>query len=130
MNLGTTQDLGYLGEKLDLTVKQGSTFGPFTFILKNPDQTAVDISQIEIRGKVKKSKNSTEFVAFNIIKTDSVNGTFELSLSSEQTGNLDCGSSLADVNSKYIYDVELDSGLGQVTPFIYGDLKVFREVTR
>lgn len=36
--------LGYIGEKLDLLVKQGSTLGPFKVTLANPDQTPVDLT--------------------------------------------------------------------------------------
>jgi hypothetical protein len=122
--------LGYLGEQQDLHIRQGATFGPFTVTIKNPDGTPVDISQIQIRGHVRKNPFDAGFYPFSIVKTDPAAGTFEFSLPSEVTTSMPAGTSLESVHSQYVYDIELDSGLGQVTPLLFGSAKVFREVTR
>ena len=36
--------LGYIGEKFDLLIKQGSTLGPFSITLSNPDNTPVNLT--------------------------------------------------------------------------------------
>lgn len=52
--------LGYIGEKLDLLVKQGSTLGPFKVTLLNADQTPVNLTGCTIRGHVRKKALSSE----------------------------------------------------------------------
>ncbi len=32
--------------------------------------------------------------------------------------------------SQYVYDIEMESGAGVVTPLLYGTVSVYREVTR
>lgn len=122
--------LGYFGEKQDLQIRQGATFGPFTVIIKNPDGTPVDISQIEIRGHVRKNPFDSAFYPFSVVKTDAAQGMFEFSLSSEVTASMPAGGTPDSPMSQYVYDIELDSGLGQVTPLLFGPAKVLREVTR
>ena len=36
--------LGYIGERLDLLIRQGATFGPFDVTLANPDKTPVNLT--------------------------------------------------------------------------------------
>lgn len=123
------QSVGNTGERLNLVIKQGSTFGPYTFTIKNPDNTPVDLTDIEIRGSIRKYHFSDTAINFDIVKTDAVNGVFELKLSSEITKNMQAGSNPESAQSRYYYDIELDS-TGQVVPFIYGDVNVLREITK
>ncbi len=41
--------LGYIGERLDLLIRQGATFGPFDVTLANPDKTPVDLTGATVR---------------------------------------------------------------------------------
>ena len=123
--------LGYIGEKLDLLVKQGSTLGPFKVSLINPDQTAVDLTGATLRGHIRKKALSTVLVATLVVTvTEAANGKFEFGLPDEITAGIQAGETIKDPASLYVWDMELEDASGRVVPLYYGDCKVFREVTR
>jgi hypothetical protein len=122
--------VGSYGTRLDFKLRQGASFGPYKFIVKNPDGTFVDISQIEIRGQMRKTNVSSEFISFIVTKTNELQGEFEIYLPENITKNIQAGSNVESIYSLWYYDLELDSGLGQVTPFVYGEIKVLREITK
>lgn len=123
--------LGYIGEKLDLLVKQGSTLGPFRVTLLNADQTPVNLTGCTIRGHVRKKALSADIAAlFAVSITEAAQGKFEFGLPDELTAAIPAGETLKDPLSLYVWDMELEDALGRVMPLYYGDCKVFREVTR
>lgn len=124
------RSIGYLGEELNFLVKQGCTFGPFVMTVKNPDNSPVDLSQIEIRGQFKKTISDAPGVSFFVNKTSPTMGVFEFYLTADQTEQIACGNSINDLASQYFYDFEMDSGLGQITPLIYGIIRVFRGISK
>jgi hypothetical protein len=123
--------LGYIGEKLDLLVKQGSTLGPFRVTLLNVDQTPVNLTDCTVRGHVRKKALSADITAlFAVSITEAATGKFEFGLPDEITAAIPAGETLKDPLSLYVWDMELEDALGRVMPLYYGDCKVFREVTR
>lgn len=123
--------LGYIGEKLDLLVKQGSTLGPFRVTLLNANQTPVNLTGCTIRGHVRKKALSADIAAlFAVSITEAAQGKFEFGLPDELTAAIPAGETLKDPLSLYVWDMELEDALGRVMPLYYGDCKVFREVTR
>ena len=123
--------LGYIGEKLDLLVKQGSTLGPFRVTLLNADQTPVNLTGCTVRGHVRKKALSADIAAlFAVSITEATAGKFEFGLPDEITAAIPAGETLKDPLSLYVWDMELEDALGRVMPLYYGDCKVFREVTR
>lgn len=121
--------IGQLGEKIDFVLRQGATFGPFYFEVKNPDGTPVDLSQVEVRGQIRKNPFAGVTAQLGLFKTDPVNGKFLMKLDAETTKNIECGPTLDGIQSQYVYDIEFADGQN-VTAFAYGDVKVFREVTK
>lgn len=123
--------LGYIGEKLDLLVKQGSTLGPFRVTLRNIDGTAVNLVGCTVRGHVRKKALDIALVAtLTINVTEPANGKFDFGLPDEITATIPAGETLKDALSLYVWDMELEDASGRVVPLYYGDCKVFREVTR
>lgn len=122
--------LGTIGEKIDLLIKQGSTFGPYFVELTNPDETPVDLSGCIIRGKIKKTGLSVVTVEeLNVTITDAVLGKFKFGLTDEETAVLPAGETLKDKASLYTWDMEIEDNAGNVLPLYFGDVRVFREVT-
>jgi hypothetical protein len=54
--------LGSIGVKLDLLIKQGSTFGPHKFTLTNPDGTPLDLTGCIVRAHIRKKASDTAIV--------------------------------------------------------------------
>lgn len=46
--------LGNIGEEMDLLIRQGGTFGPHVFTMKNPDGSAFDLTGMVLRGSIRK----------------------------------------------------------------------------
>lgn len=123
--------LGSIGVKLDLLIKQGSTFGPHEFTLTNPNGTPLNLTGCSIRAQMRKrAGDATATAALTTPITAPLAGKFTLSLSAAETTPLPAGETLKDPASKGVWDCELLDSLGQVTPLYYGDTTVFREVTR
>jgi hypothetical protein len=125
--------LGSIGVKLDLLIKQGSTFGPHKFTLTNPDGTLLDLTGCIVRAHIRKKASDTAIVcALDTPVTVSVTpiGEFNLGASKTVTGAITAGDTLKDPASKYVWDCDLEDSTGRSTPLYYGDVTVFREVTR
>ena len=123
--------VGTFGERLDLHIKQGSTFGPMRFEMVNPDDTPVDLSNCEIRSQIRhQASDATVVVDIECQLSNPMLGKFEFSLSDEQTRMIDAGSSADEMQSRYVWDMELEDGAGRVIPLYYGNVLVLREVTR
>jgi hypothetical protein len=123
--------LGYIGEKLDLLIRQGATLGPFTAQMVNPDNSSVNLTGCELRAQIrKKALDPTVVTPITVSITEPISGQYVLGLSAELTAAIIAGESIKDPASKYVWDMELVDSTGQVLPIYYGDVTVFREVTR
>lgn len=123
--------IGIKGEELDLLIRQGATFGPFTVRLRNPDGTPVNLNDCTIRGQVRKTFDAVAVAAsFDTEITNPEMGEFRFSISPFATQQIMAGESESAASSLYVYDLELVDAEGGVTPLTYGNARVFREVTR
>lgn len=128
----STPTLQNIGERLDLRIRQGATFGPFRVEMKNPDNSPVDLTGKTIRGQIRRSGLSgVLIVAFTVTMLNAVGGIFEFGLTDEQTATLfQPGENFLDSDSAYTWDMEIESANGQVTALYYGTVRSLREVTR
>jgi len=115
------QTLGDIGDRVDLVIKQGATFGPFSGFITNPNGSPVDLTGCELRAQLRR-RPSEPAVNFDIEITDAVGGEFTLQLAKETTAGLTSP-------PKYVWDFELEDALGRVSPICYGDVQVSLEVT-
>lgn len=126
-----TQSVGTYGNKLNLLIKQGSTFGPMQVTLNNPDATPVDITGCLVRAQIRRKALDPELItSFVVVITDPTNGIFNFSLTDETTAGITAGEVSTTADSRYVWDMELEDVTGRVLPIYYGDVNVFREVTR
>ena len=122
--------IGTIGEKQDLLVRQGATFGEIRATMTNPDSTPVNLTGCIIRGKVRKNALDVDVVCdLDVTITQPLLGKFEYGLSADKTTLIKAGESITDKASKYVWDLELEDSLGRVTALYYGQINVFREVT-
>lgn len=123
--------LGYIGERLDLLVRQGATLGTFDATMQNPDGSAVNLIGATIRGQVrKKALDPTVVTDIDVTITDAALGKYSFGLSVAKTTIIAAGETLKEPASLYVWDLELVDATGRVIPLYYGNVTVFREVTR
>jgi|GEM_PF-1276835 len=138
-----TPKIGYLGERLDLEIRQGATFGPhaaqmFGLIdLNNPTHVLqgygnpINLTSCTIRGKIRKTALSATVTCSLVVTiTDALLGKYEFSLTDAITAAIVAGERLTDNASKYVWDLELVDSTGKVFPLYYGNVIILREVTR
>jgi len=65
-----------LGSELDLILRRGSTFGPVTLTLTNPDTTTVNLTGLSFSASIKRSRSdSSILLAFNLSVISAPAGT-------------------------------------------------------
>lgn len=129
-----TPQIGYLGEPLDILIRQGGTFGPFSGTMVDTDGTPIDLTGCTIRGSIRHKgldANKAPF-PFNLVVTSAYDatGTYSFTLTDEVTATIPCGESTDLPASQHVWDMELQDAGGQVIPLYYGKVTVLREVTR
>lgn len=123
--------LGSIGDKLDLLVKQGSTFGPYEITLVDEKDEPINLNGCTFLGHIKKShEDPTPITSIDVTVIDEVGGKFTIGLSSTKTALLLAGPEIKSKESSYIWDFDLTDAAGKITTLYYGDCKVFREVTK
>jgi hypothetical protein len=106
--------------KANLLIDQGSTYST-TLMLTTETDEAMDLSGYTGAAQVRKHYTSSNSSAFSVdLNTNT--GTVTLSMSANTTANLVAG--------RYVYDVEITSGSGNVTRVVEGIVTVTPNVTR
>ena len=121
--------IGIVGLKLDLKIKQGSSVA-IPFKMNDATGAARDLTSYIVRSQIRKNKDAPLTQAFTATITNYLGGKFVLSLTPAQTSAIPCGETVASASSKYVWDLEMESPTGFVTPLAYGAVVVFPEVTR
>lgn len=126
-----TIEIGFLGEEMHLSIKQGATFGPVTATMTNPDGTPVNLTGCGFVGTIRKKAKDTDppIGSLTFAITDAVNGKYQFSMSDTATAALPCGESLQSGDSTFVYDIMMSDAGGNVLPLYYGKVTVFREVS-
>ncbi len=123
--------IGFIGAKLNLLIRQGCDFGPFNVTLTNPNTTPVILTGCTIKGQIRrKAADKTVAAEFNVSITNAAQGQYSFQLSDDVTSALEAADNLDDPISKYVWDMVLLDSSGRSTPLYYGDVAVFRGVTR
>lgn len=110
-----------MAEFVELTIEQGATFN--TVITVN-DGTGVgqNLYGYTARSQMRKSYHSSTKQDFSVSITTPNIGEITMVMSAANTANLTSG--------RYVYDVEIDDGAGEVTRIFEGIITVLPNVTR
>lgn len=126
--------LGTKGAQLDLLIRQGATFGAITTTVKNSiTKQPIELTGYTIRGQIRKTAASTlqEGAAASYEILSAEQGIFAFWFTAEATAALQADSVSEEAPaSQYVWDMEMESSDGAVQALMYGDVKVFREVTK
>ena len=123
--------IGGKGSQLDILIRQGATFGPHRITLKDENSNSIVLTGFEFTGQIRKSISSAQVTA--VIQTeiiDEQNGIIEISIPWNVTKDIPAGENEKDEKSLYLWDFEMRDPQNKVTPLFYGQVKVFREITR
>jgi hypothetical protein len=124
--------IGSIGERLDIILRQGSTLGPFNVTLTDQLGVPINLTGATIAGQVRKNALDTgaPVAVFDIVYTDRIAGKFSFGMTKTVTTLIPAGEYQKDEASQYKWDMELTDSLGRGIPLYYGNFENFREVTR
>lgn len=110
-----------MAEFVELTIDQGATFN--TVITVNDGTgTGQNLHGYTARSQMRKSYYSSTKYDFNVQVTTPNIGEITMIMSAANTANLTPG--------RYVYDVEIDDGAGEITRIFEGVITVLPNVTR
>ncbi len=123
---------GTKGGRVDFLVRQGADFIRVLTIRDRVALTPIDLTGQTLAGQVRKTADAASSVAtISLTVTDAVNGQVRLKIANTATAAMTCDPDDENADaSKYVYDVERTDGAGEKHPVIYGDLYLWREVTK
>ena len=123
--------IGALGQRLDLQLRQGATFGPYTLRIATAAGEPVDVTGKTFAGQIRKrALDATVGKSFAFVVTDAAAGVVTWQMAAADTAQIVAGESTSSPDSRYVYDVEMTDASGRVEPLLWGDIIVLREVTR
>jgi hypothetical protein len=124
--------VGTKGARLDLLLRQGATFGPYEVTLSNPDLSPVNLNGVVFRSQIRRTPTSIfgEAIAPVFTYVNRPLGIFTFQFTAEDTATLAPGIDEDAPESLYYWDLEMEDAFGRVFPVLYGDVKVFREITK
>lgn len=124
--------IGSIGERLDIILRQGSTLGPFLVTLTDKLGVPIDLTGATIQGQVRKNAldMGAPVAVFAISYVNRVLGQFTFGIPRSETVNIPAGEYQKDEASQYKWDMEFLDSTGRSIPLYYGNFENFREVTR
>lgn len=122
--------IGSRGDKLDLTFRQGATFGPVPVRMVAPSGLPIDLSGASVRAAMRKSYASPTAYQFACLIVNAADGRFTFGMADDLTADIPCGPTPNDPASQYVWDLEVEFSDGTVMPVFYGMVKVAPEATR
>ena len=125
-------DLGYIGERLDLLIRQGADFpvdGALTVTLTYADKEPYDLTGCTISATVKKESDDGPEADMVVDFGDRSAGVFNLTMPHDITATLTCGPTINMAASRYVWQADLTTASGWIIPLYYGDVAVYRDIT-
>lgn len=121
---------GSIGARVDLEVRAGDTFGPFTAILTNTDGSAVNIVGYTFEGAVSKLNTADTPVAMTCTITDAPNGKVQFKIPFASTGAFaDATTNFFTPSATYSYYLKGTDTAGTKQTYLFGYVKVAKELT-
>lgn len=127
----TALTIGYVGEELNLLIRQGATFGPMLFAMKDETATPIDLTGVTFRGQIRRTPSSDAVVAdVTCTVTNAIGGEYQLEIAEVVTAAIPAADDPKGAENAFVWDLEMVDSLGRTTPLYYGSVTIFREVTR
>lgn len=125
-------EIGSKGERLDLLIRQGGTFGPVFATLLKADGSPENLTGCTFIAEIRKTSDAVTAVASAVfVITAPLAGQFNYVFLESETMNIPCDPEGEDSpDSQYVWDMEMHYPSGRVRPLLYGNVRVFREVSK
>lgn len=114
------------GNPISLSFVQGST-PRYTIVVKQNDanSTPVNLTGCTISGDIRLEYGAPVLTSWNVSPTNLAQGRFEIHLTKTQTAALP----VSGFRTSFVFDIDVTFPNGDVKTYLYGYLKVTREVT-
>lgn len=122
--------IGTIGDKVDLLIRQGATFGPYWIEIVDEAGAPIDLTGCVVKASMRKEIGDAVPAAEFTIGYNALEGKFSYMLTKAVTSALVAGATVKDPVGKNFWDCEITWLDGSVSPICYGDATVFREITR
>lgn len=117
--------IGDIGDRIDLVIRQGATFGPHQVTMANPDASPVNLTGAVVEASLTElDAAAAEAAVFTVAMTDPAAGQFEFWLSATITAGLRAGRSLTDRSGAYGWSMQITYADGTVRPLYWGAAQV------
>ena len=124
-------EIGDIGDRIDLVIRRGASFGPHQVSMANPDGTPVNLTGASVRGSIRVTHDAATAAADLVVTMiDALAGTFSFELPVSATATLAGGKNLADRAGAHVWDMEIEYADGIVRPLYWGVVQVMAEATR
>lgn len=110
-----------MADFVELTLEQGATYSS-VITVKDDQGAAQNLVGYSARSMMRKSYYTSSKKEFVVTVSDPQSGQITMSMSAANTANITAG--------RYVYDVEIESGTGDVTRIFEGIVTVLPNVTR
>lgn len=121
--------LGRRGDKLNILIRRGATFGPYTVTMLDSAENPIDIEGVTIRAKIRKEYDSATAYTITCAITDAAAGEFTMTMTPTETTAIPYLGDLNEPDNQYLWDLEFEWPDESVDPVFYGTVKVASEVT-
>ena len=124
--------IGTKGAAMDLIIRQGATCGPNHMAIKDSSGAAIDITGATLRASIRKTPDAASITASAVFTPITpAAGTVYWSFTAASTTAIVCDPvDEEQPDSLYVWDMEIEFADGRILPLLYGDVRVFREVTK
>lgn len=124
--------IGTKGDRLDILIRQGATFGPKYCTILKSDGSPEDITGCTFIAEIRKTSDASVVAASAVFAiTNAAGGEFNFTFQASATKDIPADPVSEDEpDSQYVWDCELHYPDGRVRPLMYGDVRVFREVSK
>ena len=128
----TIPQIGTKGDRLDILIRQGGTFGPKYGTISKRDGSPEDITGCTFIAEIRKTADATVVAASAVFAiTNAPGGEFTFTFEASATKDIAADpEGETEPDSQYVWDLEMHYADGRVRPLLYGDVAVFREVSK
>lgn len=119
--------LGRRGDKLNLVIRKGATFGPYTVTMQDSAGALIDLVGATVRATIRKEYGDATAYAVTCEVTGV--GVFTITMAPAGTAVIPYLGDFNDPDNQYVWDLEIEYSSGVVQPVFWGTVKIIPEAT-
>lgn len=122
--------LGSIGKRVDILLRRGCTWGPFTATMRNADGSPVNLTGSTFNARIKRKASDAAVVAVidMALLSDGADGRYVMGMSHTVTETLTTDPDLTKAGARYVWDAEEITASGERIPRYWGVVTVQENV--